>query len=706
MLDLVVGEKRNPIAADSLIAELSDLATTGTLYIGYPVLASADEPIVIDALLTSIDQGVVVFDLASDVGAKAEIAERQDDMYNAIRQKLSGNRALRNGRNLAVSIVTISIAPTASGVTSEDGMIIAPPTEIVRALEVHGVPISRELLQSVNATIQRVGTIKPPRRRGQIKRDDSRGGRIREIEQQIANLDSWQKSAAIESPEGPQRIRGLAGSGKTIVLALKAAYLHVRNPESNIVVTFHTRSLYQQFRDLIRRFTFEQTNDEPDWTRLRVMHSWGSASQAGLYSEIASAAEQPIRNFTSARNQFGYENAFGGACDELLDAVRKSHTQPAYDAILIDEAQDLPRSFFELAYLMSKAPHRVIFAYDELQNLTDHSMLPPTQLFGVDEGGSPRVGDLTNEHGRASQDIVLPVCYRNTPWALTIAHALGFGIYREGNLVQFFDQPTLWPEIGYEKVSGDIAPEHHVVLKRRADATPPFFARLVKPDDSVICQIFADKLAQADWVADEVKRNLADDELNASDVLIILANPLTARAESGPIARALAARGIASHLAGVTSSVDELFEDDSVAITGIYRAKGNEAAMVYVLNCDYGVPAVELIKRRNILFTAITRSRAWVRLCGIGDDMAKIKTEVDKVVAHSYQLDFTLPTAQEMDRLRRVHSELSQATRQKIQRVTTDLDDLIQAIERGDLPVEALPPNLLRRIRESLKSDE
>jgi Resolvase, N terminal domain len=39
------------------------------------------------------------------------------------------------------------------------------------------------------------------------------------IEREIANLDRWQKRAAIETPKGPQRIRGLACSGKTIVLA-------------------------------------------------------------------------------------------------------------------------------------------------------------------------------------------------------------------------------------------------------------------------------------------------------------------------------------------------------------------------------------------------------------------------------------------------------------------------------------------------------
>ena len=62
------------------------------------------------------------------------------------------------------------------------------------------------------------------------------------------------RKAAFEIPEGPQRIRGLAGSGKTVVLALKAAYLHSQHPDWNIAVTFYTRSLSQQYKDMITNF--------------------------------------------------------------------------------------------------------------------------------------------------------------------------------------------------------------------------------------------------------------------------------------------------------------------------------------------------------------------------------------------------------------------------------------------------------------------
>ena len=73
-----------------------------------------------------------------------------------------------------------------------------------------------------------------------------------------------------------QRIRGLAGSGKTIVLALKVAYLHTQNPDWRIGVTFNTRSLKEQFKRFINNFTIEQTGAEPDWENIDILNAWGA----------------------------------------------------------------------------------------------------------------------------------------------------------------------------------------------------------------------------------------------------------------------------------------------------------------------------------------------------------------------------------------------------------------------------------------------
>src|SRR5206468_3119927 len=121
--------------------------------------------------------------------------------------------------------------------------------------------------------LQSLSTIRKARTKRTVVQPDSRGARLQHLEDSIATLDMLQSKAVIETVDGVQRIRGLAGSGKTIVLALKAAYLHAQHHEWRIAVTFNTRSLKGQFRRLINNFFLEQTGEEPDWNNLRIVNA-------------------------------------------------------------------------------------------------------------------------------------------------------------------------------------------------------------------------------------------------------------------------------------------------------------------------------------------------------------------------------------------------------------------------------------------------
>lgn len=108
--------------------------------------------------------------------------------------------------------------------------------------------------------------------------------------QTIAVFDSEQEAAAKQIPEGPQRIRGIAGSGKTVLLCQKAAQMHLKHPDWDIALVFFTRSLYSSIIDLIDRYIRQFTNSEqsydPETSRLKVFHAWGAKDQPGLYSEV------------------------------------------------------------------------------------------------------------------------------------------------------------------------------------------------------------------------------------------------------------------------------------------------------------------------------------------------------------------------------------------------------------------------------------
>jgi len=713
-LQVVYGESRNRTLASLLAEQLREVANEGTVYLGYPVLATADETVEVDALMVSRTHGLVAFLLADSIPQSTadweEAQARQDRLYDVLDSTLSKHRTLRRRRSLAVDITTVTVfpGPVEAPESDAEGGIYCDLHEVAAQIgQLPGMDESFE--RAVQAALQRVTTIKPVKRRASVQESASRGAILKIIEAGIANLDQWQKAAAIETPQGPQRIRGLAGSGKTVVLALKAAYLHTQHPQWRIAFTYYSRALHEQIDNLVTRFAFEYSNDRPDEEYLQIMHSWGSASRAGLYSEMARAAGTTARDWNYARATYGMDNAFQGVCRELLTIVRETRPDPVFDVVLIDEAQDLPPEFFQLVYHFTKEPKRIVWGYDELQKLSESAMPSTDELFGTGPQGESLVS-LVNRDKEPRKDIVLPVCYRNTPWALATAHALGIGAYRQGSLLQHFDEPELWEDIGYETVRGELALGAHVALRRKHDSAPAYFREHLTVDDAVVMQAFDSQEAQDIWVARQIQKNLDEDELEHDDILVVLPDVYRAKSRAPRLMRTLREHGIPSHLVGVSTSADTVFVRDSVALAHIFRAKGNEAPMVYVIDAQYAANDYNAVTRRNTLFTAITRSRAWVRIVGYGGAMDVISREVDTVRNKDFQLEFTIPSRAELDRMRQVNRNQSTHGRASVKRATEGLQMFMEAYEAEEIDLGDIPPalrtRLITKLREELPGDD
>ena len=117
-----------------------------------------------------------------------------------------------------------------------------------------------------------------------IKKTDSIGDIIKRRNNQISILDEEQFSTIYKTLGGHARIRGLAGSGKTILLVKKMAYLHYRNPSLNMAYVFYTISLKQFVENLFRSFYREfDPYKDPDMTKINILHSWGNKNSEELY---------------------------------------------------------------------------------------------------------------------------------------------------------------------------------------------------------------------------------------------------------------------------------------------------------------------------------------------------------------------------------------------------------------------------------------
>lgn len=62
--------------------------------------------------------------------------------------------------------------------------------------------------------------------------------------------------------------------------------------------------------------------------------------------------------------------------------------------------------------------------------------------------------------------------------------------------------------------------------------------------------------------------------------------------------------------------------------------------MVYIVNAQKCVNSLQRRSDRNGLFTAITRSKGWVRVLGYGEDMETLNQEFEDIRNHDFKLYF------------------------------------------------------------------
>lgn len=651
MIEIVRGSTDNkPVCIKKLESYFyKNDSLSGVLYFGYPIVK---EKTSIDALLITKEQGIIIFDLyEGDISNYSDRSEIRDEICNVIDSMLRKNKVLMDKRTPFFQINAFTYCPSLSH-TQIDSIDSEIENVIIDLDELKSKNIvweHSEKYEALLSAIQVATKIKTTTNRI-IKYDESKGAILQKVENSIATLDMDQNKAIIETVDGIQRIRGLAGSGKSIVLALKAAYLYSLHPEYKIVICFNTRALKQLFKSYISKFVWAYTGEDYDESRLMILNSWGSFNDPGLYSMICSKCGLSFLSFDEAKKIAYYRgcSAQEVVYDDALDDI-KDKKQELFDIILVDEAQDLPESFFHLCKsVIKKETGKLVIAYDELQNLTTGTSENINSFF--------KDINISNEENKPKRDIILPVCYRTSKEILVTAHALGFGIY-SNKLIQLFDDPDLWKDVGYKIVSGSLTYGNEVVLERKEEASPNIYPP--STEENIICRSFSTKDEEADWIANSIEQNLNEDELSYKDILVIVLQNYDVDKYSGLLRSKLLDKEINTHVAGITTNTNTFYVENSITISSIYRAKGNEAAMVYIMGItdvskktnDY-----QEMKYRNNLFTSITRSKLWVRLSGVGD-ITNISREIEMIKRKNYKLAFKYPNEDEFKNMIKVYSE-------------------------------------------------
>ena len=554
----------------------------------------------------------------------------QDYIVN-LQSKFQGHRALRN----KVSYNTIVVLPLIKKhqFISKfkniecDNIIFNDYLNVdYKSFWVEKSSFEGETAELFLAVSQGAGPMNEGKKNFHVEKSNKIGEAIKQIHYKIKSLDLQQHAAAIQIPDGPQRIRGMAGTGKTIILTMKAAFLHARYPDKKILYTFHTQALYNQIRNLITMFYRDDKKTDPNWDNLLIRHSWGSRYKEGVYSR------------TCARNSIvplKFSRYYDDPLDFVFSDLLKYDLEEEYDFVLIDEAQDFPPSFFKAIYKTTKEPKRIIFAYDELQSLDHIKTIDVDELFGCDEQGKALVDFNKGTYGNdIEMDYVLEKSYRNPLEVLMLAHGIGLGLHNANKIMQVIDDKRIWNSIGYEIKQGNCKENDEMVIYRPAENSISAVHEYYSGDVETIRYLkYATRDEEIQAIADDIRYMVKEEGVLEHNIVVISLSNNNLKENFSYLQSLLFGMGISSISPGIDVDRDEFGVEGSVTLSTVYKAKGNEAFIVYVMGFDYLYDYINFLEARNKAFTSISRSKGWVVLSGVGTNMDRAIEEMKSLMS-------------------------------------------------------------------------
>jgi superfamily I DNA and RNA helicase len=466
--------------------------------------------------------------------------------------------------------------------------------------------------------------------------------------------------------------------------------MHLKHPEWKIAFVFFTRSLYDQIEKLFELWIEHFTNGEIEYndeyknlagSNLRVLHAWGASDRDGLYGEIC-RIERVTKLNPGDTGEKVPNNGLAYGCRNFLK--QKPKFNPIFDALVIDEGQDLiteddlkftaedgeeKQSIYWLAYQSLKSvtkeqpeQKRLIWAYDEAQTIHSTGAVVPEakevlgkklRLILGGSGGGIYPGGIRKAHD-------MERCYRTPGAILTAAFALGTGFLSKDGItkskIELMTKKNL-QKIGFAVLEGDFRKPNTPITITRPPENSPNPVPSLSNHPVIKFENYDSREDELLALLEKIESNLHNDKLKPhKNILVIALGYTTPPYYDGnnlerQVANFLMEHGIDIYIPSSlelndtnpkwpNNNPDLFWHDGGVTISRIDRTKGNEADMVYLVGLDNIAKNESDTKLRNQLFVALTRSRGWVNISGIGD--YPFYEEVNKVIAQGNTFTFTL----------------------------------------------------------------
>lgn len=399
---------------------------------------------------------------------------------------------------------------------------------------------------------------------------------------EVANLRTLQPLFTAEQQrlferkfgDGHQLIRGVAGSGKTPVLAHWATRFLQSEPQARALVSYFNKALEPLVRSLLEKAISERM---------------GPALVSKTMQRVT------VTN---------------------VDALMHLTLQQAYDAVFVDEAQDMRPK--QLRFLHDRARpfsdeggesrRRLFLFMDDSQNVYGNK---PVDEFreGLGEGG-------LRFTGRTS---VMKEAFRSSRQILDLAFNVALDpldLHRVKNpgMRQFMKSNELAKAELLRRPAETADGLYHVEYTERSGAVPTVLA-------------FPSESAEAEGLAREIRRLVIEEHVRPADILVAVpARP--ERMERSIMAVGMKALAIGGRR-GVSTSNFPLGDVDFVRVTTIFSAKGHECPVVFfggagqldkiedILQLDGRGPDDIERTRRSLFYVAATRAMARQYITGV-----------------------------------------------------------------------------------------
>ncbi|WP_424767581.1 DEAD/DEAH box helicase [Paenibacillus sp. sgz302251] len=385
----------------------------------------------------------------------------------------------------------------------------------------------------------------------------------------MKTLDLRQENMAKQLGDRHRLIRGVAGSGKTLVLATRAKLLANHYPDWKILVLCNSFALSQSLQQMI-----DQMMDEPedllDWIRLAEQKD-GKLRQQNV--EVYHFHEW-LQKALNARD---------ADIPALIGKLeRKEAILPNYEAILIDEGQDFQPEWLKLlSYLLNPATQNFLLVEDRAQSFFKRksSLLQDT---GLDFRGRSRI---------------LSINYRNTAQIAQFA----WDFYQRHSLLQ--------NKVQYGSTKG-------------VEIIPPQSTRRTGPEPSIKrCGSIQEELRE---VVQHIQYLHKEHHIPLSEIVILYrvkSNYYSSYIDT--IRRELMRQGLPLHW--ITGSAEENHElgrsGDAINVSSIESAKGLDFRAVFIVNAENMPFSLEEVEEREVslFYIAMTRALEWLYISYSGD---------------------------------------------------------------------------------------